>query len=132
MNDQPSRRAILGAAALAAIAVPTIASCGRKTAGVPSSGTIIAPLDAVPDGETVVVTTANGEPVVLSRDGEDVTAFSGVCTHEGCSVRKETDYILCPCHNSRFDWDGTVISGPANDPLPTIAVTIRDGDIVAG
>lgn len=130
MSDQPSRRSFLSAAALAAVAVPTVVACGRKTADVPNPGTVIAQLDAVPDGGTVVVLTVNGDPVVLTRDGESVSAYSGICPHQGCSVRKEPEYILCPCHNSKFDWDGSLISGIANAPLAPIAVTIEDGEII--
>ena len=104
MSEQPSRRTVLGAAAVAVISVPVIASCAAEPAEPPPSGTVIAPLDAVPDGDTVVVTTSKGEPVVLRRDGDTVTALSGVCTHQGCSVRKELDNLLCPCHNSKFDF----------------------------
>ncbi len=130
MSELPSRRAVLAAAALTAAAVPTLAACGRKHADVPSSGTDIAALDDVPDGETTVIYTPAGDPVVLTRSGDTVTALSGVCTHQSCSVRMEPDYILCPCHNSKFNADGTVISGPAPDPLPAIAVEVVDGRIV--
>lgn len=113
------------------IAAPILASCAEEPATPPQSGTVIAPLDAVPDGETVVVTTSMGEPVVLHRDGDTVTALSGVCTHQGCSVRKEVENLLCPCHNSKFDWDGSVISGLATEPLPPIPVIVEGGNIVA-
>lgn len=132
MSAEPTRRTILGAAAITAVSAPLLVACsGRKVAPETTSGTVIAPLDAVPDGDTVVVMTAAGSPVVLSRDGDSVTAYSGICTHQGCSVRKETGYLLCPCHNSKFDWDGSVISGLAKDPLPPIAVEVVNGDIVA-
>jgi Rieske Fe-S protein len=47
-------------------------------------------------------------------------AVSLRCTHLGCLVRfngAERSWD-CPCHGSRFDVDGTVLEGPAVDPLP--------------
>ena len=53
------------------------------------------------------------------RDGT-VHCVSATCTHLGCVVswnqaEKTWD---CPCHGSRFDRFGSVISGPANSDLP--------------
>ena len=42
------------------------------------------------------------------------------CTHNGCTVNKySTTYngILCPCHGSFYDIDGTVLNGPASRDL---------------
>lgn len=61
-----------------------------------------------------------GEKVAVYKDeGGTVHACSALCTHMGClvhwnSAERSWD---CPCHGSRFDHDGKVIQGPANEDL---------------
>lgn len=70
-----------------------------------------------------------GEGNVVEIEGEQVAAFrdengdlhgvSARCTHMGCIVHfnaAERSWD-CPCHGSRFDVDGKVISGPATKDL---------------
>jgi cytochrome b6-f complex iron-sulfur subunit len=58
------------------------------------------------------------EPVVVVRLNEkDLIALSPVCTHLGCTVRKEPSFFRCPCHGSTYALDGTVVRGPAKQRL---------------
>lgn len=72
------------------------------------------------------------QDVVVTQPTEGVfKAFSSVCTHQGCAVSSIKDgAMVCPCHNSLFSIaDGSVISGPATEPLPEKTVTVT-GDVI--
>jgi Rieske Fe-S protein len=77
-------------------------------------------LRAVKRGEGKIV-ERNGKKVAAYRDPAGmVTLRSATCTHMGCivgwnSAERTWD---CPCHGSRFQPTGQVISGPAEAPLP--------------
>ena len=60
------------------------------------------------------------KPVAVYRDPEGVVhRRSAVCTHMGCVVHwNSTERSWdCPCHGSRFEPTGEVLSGPAATPL---------------
>jgi glycine/D-amino acid oxidase-like deaminating enzyme/nitrite reductase/ring-hydroxylating ferredoxin subunit len=67
------------------------------------------------------VASRDGRQVAISRDEDGlVHAVSARCTHLGCIVNwndAERSWD-CPCHASRFAPDGSVIHGPAVNPLP--------------
>src|SRR5215213_2486861 len=62
----------------------------------------------------------HGEKVAAYRDPDGrLHAVSGRCTHLGCLVAwnaAERSWD-CPCHGSRYTYDGQVIQGPAVDDL---------------
>ncbi len=66
------------------------------------------------------VVREGGKPAGVFRDDDgDLHAVSAVCPHMGCLVdwndaERTWD---CPCHGSRFDFDGSVLEGPAKDGL---------------
>lgn len=63
---------------------------------------------------------------------EGLYAVSAVCTHLGCIVSRDEDGgYHCPCHGSRFDSEGTVVSGPAPRPLMYLQLSLApDGQVV--
>ncbi|WP_280520997.1 Rieske (2Fe-2S) protein [Streptacidiphilus jiangxiensis] len=67
-----------------------------------------------------------GDPIFVVQPKPGVfCAFSGACTHAGCTVLppKEGAFV-CPCHDSAFDVaTGAVLRGPATEALPRYAVT---------
>ncbi|MGE5489731.1 MAG: FAD-dependent oxidoreductase [Actinomycetota bacterium] len=75
--------------------------------------------DTIPPGEGRIVHSLHGN-VALYRDEEgQVHRLSPVCTHMGCILHwnpAERSWD-CPCHGSRFGYDGEVLHGPAVKPL---------------
>src|SRR4029077_6594262 len=55
---------------------------------------------------------------VVKNQGK-VEVFAINCSHLGCSIalNQAAQSFDCPCHGSRFHLDGTVLHGPAADPL---------------
>ncbi len=60
-------------------------------------------------------------PFIINRDGfGNFYVLDCECRHAGCVVPTydNTEFvILCPCHGSRYDIDGSVLGGPATEPL---------------
>jgi cytochrome b6-f complex iron-sulfur subunit len=60
--------------------------------------------------------------VFNSTDG--FYCISSVCTHLGCNVKRAGRGFECPCHGSRFDENGRVVSGPAPQALAWYALSL--------
>ena len=69
--------------------------------------------------------------IVLRTSTSGVRALSRVCTHQGQSViiNSSANNLLCPSHNSIFDLNGNVISGPASGSLTKYNATLS-GSII--
>ncbi|MFY9279247.1 MAG: Rieske 2Fe-2S domain-containing protein, partial [Caldicoprobacterales bacterium] len=73
-----------------------------------------------------------GDAKVLKIDGKRVGAYrdrqgelhlvNTTCTHMGCELNWNSaeESWDCPCHGSRFTYEGKIISGPAVNPLKAI------------
>lgn len=87
-------------------------------------------------------------PASLTVDGNQYAAFSRICTHQGCLVdlntsveaialatnyRPENPALICPCHLSVFLplESGRAVSGPAVEPLPRVALAVKDRRLYA-
>lgn len=126
------------------LAAGTIAGCatyGKPPAATPSPGPAPA---AASGGQAVsaqaIATTADvpvgsglivGDVVITQPTPGTFKGFSAICTHAGCTVAEVVGgSINCPCHDSRFNLDGTVAKGPAKRPLDAKAVVVQ-GDSIA-
>ncbi len=91
-------------------------------------GTVIAKT-AVPEGGGVIL---NDKYVVTQPAPGEFKAFTAICTHAGCPVKKvEEQLIKCPCHGSRFSiTDGSPVGGPAKAPLAPVKLVASGKDLV--
>lgn len=97
-----------------------------------SANNRLAAVEDIPAGGGLIIEDAL---IVLVRaENGDVAGFSATCTHQGCTVGSiEDGVIICPCHGSHFDLaTGEPVAGPANLPLPPIAVEVRGNDVFTG
>ena len=93
------------------------------------------------DGQAVLMRVEPGLIVPLpGRENwtpEGFVAYSKICTHAGCPVglyQRETQQLLCPCHQSTFDvlHHAKRLFGPAAAPLPQLPLAITtDGFLQA-
>ncbi len=68
--------------------------------------------------------------VFILRDHEGFRALSAICTHLGCIVSQAEEGFLCPCHGSKFDDQGKVVSGPAPKALEWLKMSMSpDGQL---
>lgn len=80
-------------------------------------------------GSVELSSIKNGEAGIVKLDGKKCGAYkdetgklflvSAECTHLKCMVLWNNDEKSwdCPCHGSRFNYEGKVINGPANSDL---------------
>ncbi|MBW8483209.1 Rieske (2Fe-2S) protein [Actinomadura sp. PM05-2] len=102
---------------------------GPSSDGGGGSATALGAVSAVPVGGGKVF---KDRKIVVTQPAKgEFKAFSAVCTHRGCSVGSVAGGLIeCPCHGSKFKIaDGSVASGPAEEPLPARKVTVQNGQI---
>ncbi|MDN5899083.1 MAG: Rieske (2Fe-2S) protein [Brachybacterium sp.] len=108
-----------------------LAACGPEDEGFGTAEPLRAddgeiPLEEIPENASTLVNFGGQQPFVLivRGTGDDLVAYSGYCTHNGCALRQEEEAELdCPCHGSRFDAEtGEVLRGPATRQLPDVEV----------
>jgi len=83
-----------------------------------------------PDGKNPV---GLFKPILINRGANmEVFVMSAECTHEGCSVptyNQQAALMICPCHGSHYEIDGTVVGGPAMQSLLQYPFTNQDGKL---
>jgi nitrite reductase/ring-hydroxylating ferredoxin subunit len=102
---------------------------------IPDEGHWQAVLDAgkLANGGVAPFATASTVGFVV-KDGGNLSAISGVCTHQGCLLRHNAadGRLDCPCHRASFSLQGDVLRQQFSKPLaplPHIQVRENNGQI---
>ena len=141
----------LGAAAgLGAAAAPLASACGgggsaesggaATTSGATGGGPKVGKSQAIvkesevgPNSAFPFTDADTGQQSVLVRlENGELAAYSAICTHQACAVAYKDGKLACPCHGSVFDPSkgAAVLNGPANRPLPQVAIRVEGGEII--
>jgi len=129
--DRMDRRAWLGSIARLAGAALGLVGLGAYLAPSDAEGATtvdLGPVDAVvPDGGRRVTSVA-GTPILLSRQGANVTALDLTCTHAGCplSFDDKAGRIRCACHGGAFSMSGQPVAGPPRTALRSFECKVVD------
>ncbi|MFI5908014.1 ubiquinol-cytochrome c reductase iron-sulfur subunit [Dactylosporangium sp. NPDC051541] len=137
------RRVFLAGAGAAAAAATAAVVVDRALIGGPPGLTALSPNDGVwhpvfgsdelAEGAALAFDTGIVSGFV-SRSAGQVSARSGICTHQFCRLRlnQPEQRLDCPCHRTAFGFDGTVLRSqlsPAPARLPLIEARETDGRI---
>jgi Rieske Fe-S protein len=88
-------------------------------------------LASLPAGRAQMVRHGREPIFVIRKDEETLIGLSGVCTHLNCVLawNGEQRSLDCPCHQSSFDLNGNVVTGPASKSLQRYETETRLGKI---
>lgn len=121
---------VIGGAALSSIDVTKLFAGSKKAAYKKSGDDIVVSLN---DDKNSALNTVGGsvlindETMLIRTSKTQFTAVNLICRHKGCTVEKEGEKFVCPCHGSEFTLTGKVTQGPAKGDLK-VYETIFESD----
>ncbi len=82
--------------------------------------------------ETGYLLNEDAKVLVIKDRSDRLRAVNPICTHQGCTVKwqKDSNTLVCPCHNAKFAPDGKVLAKPAPVSLPTYEVKAENGEVL--
>ncbi len=60
---------------------------------------------------------------IYKLKGDNYSALLLECTHKGCELLPQGDFLVCPCHGSEFTNTGVVQNPPAEQNLLSFKIT---------
>ena len=83
------------------------------------------------DAWTKFPPTEIGAVWIIMDKERKFTVFTSICPHLGCGIDwdKNLGKFICPCHDSFFDIEGRVLSGPSPRGMDTMETEIKDGKV---
>ena len=78
------------------------------------------------EGGTIEV-SIDGQTLLIANVGECFVAMAISCTHSGCDIEYQDSRFSCPCHGSKWTYEGKLIAGPASDQAVYPVVADADG-----
>ena len=138
MNRRDSIQKFLLGGTVLILAPSVLKSCSKDPATDPNGYTPPAGTKINIDlsqPENAVLNTIGGSKIVQTilvvNTGPGYISLSSICTHEGCTVGYDSasEKILCPCHGSKFNTTGSIVTGPAATPLKSYPVS-KSGNIL--
>ena len=87
--------------------------------------------DTKVDAWTKFPPTEIGAVWIIMDKNKEFTVFTSICPHLGCGINwdENSGKFICPCHDSFFDIEGRVLSGPSPRGMDTLETEIKDGKI---
>ncbi len=134
-----SRRQFLTRSALVAATAAVAAACGNGQIGPTAANVPSTNGSGTGNNGTHLAVITVGKYAALANTGSLVqvnsyiavkrtgtatfSAFSMVCTHQGCLTQLSNNAFYCPCHGASFNSNGQVTRGPASRPLQQYATS---------
>lgn len=68
---------------------------------------------------------------IFVKQNTSLKIFLSKCSHLGCKIKStEGNEVVCPCHGSRYDFNGKVLKGPAQNPLTLLRFKKENSRII--
>lgn len=66
---------------------------------------------------------------IYKHNEEEYSALYTECTHKGCEVKPNDNFMVCPCHGSEYTNKGVVQNPPAERNLRQFKITTDNENI---